>query len=115
MKIRFQWLGRKTHIPRSVKQKEKEKIKKIFQLPSVNLFNRIGQSGNIYSPLDPEETPIYIFEAKLSEKTNYFIGKINLKKEEIYFLIDIGYLITISGEYHIFPENKLTAFLYRNS
>lgn len=117
MKIRFQWLGNKKHIPRPTKQKEKEKIKKTFQLPNIKSFYcyEITNSCKVYSTLLQREFPIAIFEKKLLPKNNYFFGKFKIKKEEIYFLINIGDLISISGEYHIFPENKLTAFLYKSS
>lgn len=117
MKIRFQWLGNGIHIPRSKKEKEKEKIKKTFQLPNIKSFFHYESinSCSIYSSLLQREFPVSIFEKKLLPKNNYFFGKFKIKKEEIYFLIDIGDLISISGEYHIFPDNSTTAFLYKSS
>ncbi|MFA7717587.1 MAG: hypothetical protein WC875_02640 [Candidatus Absconditabacterales bacterium] len=113
MNIIFQKIGI-FNIPRKLKKEWKESIIRQLQGTSLVGFKQIitGKHPDtykrvyaIYCQKDIHGNPKEIF-GEISDKTNYIFGKFQIRKSDVYYLVEIGELVEIQDEFTVIINEK---------
>lgn len=87
--------------------KKKKSIQDLKKIP-INSEERmhLNRERAIYSEIETTRENIdHLFPKKICKFTNYLLGKLDINKKKVLFLIDVDALFYMGNEYVIWPSD----------
>ena len=117
MNIKMFFLGDTSIIPRKekkiIKDQVEDSIAKLYkEKKAINGLHKIKfiprqDKFNIYSEIKHTKEDIdHLFPKKIINQTNYLLGKLEINKKNILYLIDVDELFWMGNEYLIWPSDE---------
>lgn len=111
--------GELKSIPRKEKKHLKIEVKnsimELYKKKPIKDLTKIALTTQwaIYSTTEDRDVILIKFP-NLSPTTNYFVGKVEINKQTVYYLIDVDELFYTNGQYVIWPNNLKKRIIITN-